>query len=233
MKNITHNIPNAITSLNIIGGMASIICATKGPAPLWGLTGFAWAYIFIGIAAVADFFDGFAARALQAYSPLGKELDSLCDLVSFGVAPSMLLLFTLRQADAQQWLQWCALFPAVCGAFRLARFNTSPEQNAFFTGLPIPANAIFWIGCTAWIADTGITSPWIILPAIIIMGWLMVSDIKLWSMKFKTYSPAANWPRYSLPLAALACCICMDVAGLMWTIIYYLILSIIIKPTGK
>lgn len=232
MKKITRHIPNAITGINLLGGTAAILCATTDAAPS-GLTSLQWAYIFIAIAAVADFFDGFAARALKAYSPMGKELDSLCDLVSFGVAPTVLLFVALGDAGAPVWIRWCALFPALCGAFRLARFNVSPEENSFFTGLPIPANAIFWIGYTselcAWNNGGGLVT----LAVMIVVGWLMVSPVRLWSMKFKTYGFVTNWPRWSVPIVCAVCCVCFGVGGLMWTIVYYVLLSLVVRPVSK
>ena len=91
MNVIVKNIPNTITCMNLTAGVLAIIASFRGAAPMWGLTGYEWCWILIGIAAVADFCDGFAARLLHAYSSLGKELDSLCDLISFGVAPAMLM----------------------------------------------------------------------------------------------------------------------------------------------
>lgn len=97
MNAIVKNIPNSITCLNITAGSIAIIFALQGNSEIYGMAAYNWAYIFIGIAAVMDFLDGFAARLLHAYSELGKELDSLCDAVSFGVAPAMVLFSTLER----------------------------------------------------------------------------------------------------------------------------------------
>ena len=91
MNCIKRNFPNAITCVNVLAGTAAIMAMLHSDASLWGLGALQWAWILVGVAAVADFLDGFAARALGAYSALGKELDSLCDLVSFGVAPAVMV----------------------------------------------------------------------------------------------------------------------------------------------
>ena len=102
MNPVKANIPNSITCINLVAGCLAIIAAAKGDNFLWGMHAYQWAFIFIAIGAVADFLDGFAARALHAYSNLGKELDSLCDLVTFGVAPCMIVFHLLDQCGDQQ-----------------------------------------------------------------------------------------------------------------------------------
>jgi len=123
MNIIKRNIPNTITCLNLLSGVVAIIFASKGDAVIMGISAFCWAYIFIAVAAVADFLDGFAARALGAYSDMGKELDSLCDMVSFGVAPAFILYQTLTVHQAPEWVAWLTPLVAIGGALRLARFQ--------------------------------------------------------------------------------------------------------------
>ena len=184
----------------------------------------------MGVAAVADFLDGFAARALGAYSALGKELDSLCDLVSFGVAPAVMVHQCVLTYGGEAWVAWVAPLIAVAGALRLARFNTAPENNRVFTGLPIPANAIFWIGFTAWYSDLGMMPGWITLGAIVIVSWLMISPLRLFTLKFTSRKAAANWPKGAIAVLAVVLCACLGVAGLMWTVICYLCLSAAMQP---
>ncbi|MDE6683100.1 MAG: CDP-diacylglycerol--serine O-phosphatidyltransferase, partial [Muribaculaceae bacterium] len=162
MNTIKKNIPNSITCLNILAGLLSIVCSIKGESPLWGLRGYEWGYILIGIAAVADFLDGFCARLLHAYSEMGKELDSLCDLVSFGVAPAF-AVYACMDANGEEWMKWLALLIPVAGALRLARFNVDTRQTVNFIGLPIPANAIFWIGYTSMVyaGSALLANPWV------------------------------------------------------------------------
>lgn len=125
------------------------------------------------------FCDGFAARLLHAYSSLGKELDSLCDLVSFGVGPSLLIFNCMTETSATPWLAWMVFLIPVCGALRLARFNVDDRQTTSFIGLPIPANAIFWIGYSALAYQNVdfLTAWYCFLPILVVESWLMVSPV--------------------------------------------------------
>ena len=225
MNCIKRNIPNAITCLNVVSGTFAVLAALHGNAPGWGLTALQWAWILVGVAAVADFCDGLAARALRAYSPLGKELDSLCDLVSFGLAPAVITAQVILLNGGAPWLAWCTPLIAVCGALRLARFNVAPEDNSAFTGLPIPANAIFWVGFAAWYTDMGMMPTWLTLACLLIFSWLMVSPLRLFTLKFRTWGWRGNAHRWTLIAAAPLLVLCAGVAGLMWTIVFYVALS--------
>lgn len=233
MNAITIYLPNCFTLLNLLAGTMSIICAFKGTGPLWGLEGWQWGAIFIGIGAVADFFDGFFARLLKAYSDLGKELDSLSDLVSFGVAPA-LLVFNVMEATpgVDPWMKWCMLLVPAVAAMRLARFNIDTRQTSFFIGMPVPANAIFWIGFCALVAENAafLTLPAVFCPVIALECWLMVSGIKLMSLKFHDYRfRGLNIWRYAIILAAAVLVFCMGVAGLLWLIVFYVLLCLCVK----
>lgn len=229
---IVRNIPNTITCLNIIGGTAAIICASKGNVQMWGLSAWQWAWIFIGISALADFCDGLSARLLGAYSDMGKELDSICDVVSFGVAPAILLYNAILAAHAPEWLAWTSLLIPIGGALRLARFNTDPNQATTFTGLPIPANAVFWIGFTSLYYELHGINNWITLICIIGMSWLMVSSLRMFSLKFHGLGWKGNTQRWMLVLATLLFIIAGGITGLMWTILYYSASSAFMKFTG-
>lgn len=229
MNVITRNIPNTITCLNLAAGIMAILCASHGDETWWGgLAAYNWAYIFIGIAAVADFLDGFAARLLHAYSSLGKELDSLCDMVSFGVAPAVVMHYCLGAAGAAEWTRWVVILIPVCGALRLARFNIDTRQSTSFIGLPIPANAIFWIGYSALVyAGTGFVSEWyVVLLTVLFKSWLMVSPLHLFSLKFKTWGWRGNQWRWLLILTAPVLVFCMGVPGLMWLIVAYVLYGV-------
>lgn len=231
MQNIIKNLPNYITALNLGAGTLAIIAASFCLEPFWGLKGFQWAFIFIGIAAVADFMDGFTARMTHAYSALGKQLDSLSDLVSFGVAPALTLFFLLKNIGVDHWLCWTAILIPVAGAFRLAKFNIDDSQTTSFKGLPIPANAIFWIGYASFIFN-GIEflSKWyVFLCFLIIECWLMNSNIPMFSLKMKNLSLKENWQRYLLILAAGVFCFTLGVGGLFWLILFYVLCSIAFK----
>lgn len=223
---ITRHIPNSITCCNLICGIVACIAALHGADPLWGgLEGYKWAFIFIGGSTVFDFLDGFSARLLHAYSAIGKELDSLSDLVSFGVAPSLMVFTTMNLYNGGAWISWLALFIAVCGALRLARFNVDDRQSTSFIGLPIPASAIFWIGGIAWIHVNGYPGDGPMAAVIIIMSLLMVSNLKMFSLKFKNLRWTDNFRRYVLILAAVLFFVTQGLPGFAWTVIFYVLLS--------
>ena len=231
LKRIISWIPNSITSLNLLSGCAACIMSFHLGETFAGLTAAVWVYIFIGAAAVFDFCDGAAARLLKAYSLIGKELDSLSDLVSFGLAPAMLLLNTMLGAG-NGWTSYLALFIPVMGALRLAKFNVDDRQTTSFIGLPIPANAIFWVGAVAWMNIHSLPPVWITLILIAVVSLLMVSEIPMFSLKFKNFAWRENVRRYAIILAAILFVATEGVPGLAWTIILYLLLSIFGRKTA-
>ena len=155
MRSIIGAIPNTITCLNLISGCVAIFMAFHLNDTFGPLQGASWAMLAIGAAAVFDFLDGASARLLKAFSPLGKDLDSLSDLVSFGVAPAMLMLNTMLAYGTYAWPAFAMLVVPAFGALRLAKFNNDSEQATIFRGLPIPANAIFWLGVYGWVSQYG------------------------------------------------------------------------------
>lgn len=193
------------------------------------LTGYQWAFIFIAAAAVFDFCDGASARLLHAYSNVGKELDSLADLVSFGLAPSLLLYNSISYFQGNEEAICCAglpaLFIAAMGALRLARFNVDDRQTTEFIGLPIPANAIFWIGFIAWNHSHIYVGQWVIWGFIIVLGLLMVCNMRMFSLKFRNFSLRENFRRYVIIVGAVLFVIFEGLSGLAWTIVLYLALS--------
>lgn len=230
INKITKSIPNTITSLNLLSGVIAIFFAFHLTKNISGLPGYQWAMISIFAAAVFDFCDGASARLLGAYSDIGKELDSLSDLVSFGVAPAMLLLNSLLLITGGHWVSFFALIIPVAGALRLAKFNVDTTQSTSFSGLPIPANALFWIGFTAWIMSHGQCPGWPWL--VIIIGFissLMVSRMRMFSLKFKNFNLKENFSRYVIIVTAIVSVVLYGVAGLMWTIILYILISAVAK----
>lgn len=228
MNKIIKNIPNCITALNLGAGTLAIIAASYSISPLWGLTGYKWAFIFIAIGALADFLDGFAARLLKSSSDLGKELDSLCDLVTFGVAPALTLFFLLKDIAVDPWLCWTTLLIPISAAFRLARFNLDTRQTSVFIGLPVPANAMFWIGYAALICQgVQFLSVWYVFLCFLVAEcWLMNSGLTMCSLKIKTLGFKENVQRYLLILAAAVFCFTLGVAGLFWLTIFYVFCGI-------
>ena len=228
MKAIRNNIPNAITSLNLLFGCLACIAAFHCSETMCGtdLKGYQWAFIFIALAAVADFFDGLVARLIHAVSNIGAELDSLADLVSFGLAPALVLYNIMLQQGAGHWALVSLLLP-VFGAIRLARFNVDTNQTTTFTGLPIPANAIFWIGFTSWYA-TYPTPLWMVIVLILALSLLMVCNLRMFSLKMHNLSSLKqNWAQYLQVVATVAFLVLMGLKGLAPAIMLYVLLSII------
>lgn len=239
MNRVIKQIPNFITSLNLIAGSLAVIFAIDGHL--------IWAGIFICLAAVFDFIDGFAARLLKAYSDIGKQLDSLADLVSFGLAPAA-ILFTLLEFSmfgknqpihliAASWSQWMILFSAllmpVLGAVRLARFNARQSDEPFFRGLPIPANGIFWASMGLMLEVSKfpelfqhIFSTRILLILGLFTSGMMVITLPMFSLKVKTLKWKENWYRYIFLLTAIVLLATLNVYGLAATILVYIFLNI-------
>ena len=228
IKAIRNNIPNAITSLNLLFGCMACIMAFHCFDSMCGtsIKGYQWAFIFIALSAVADFFDGLVARLLHAVSGIGKELDSLADSVSFGLAPALVLYNIMIGQGAGHWALFALLLP-VFGALRLARFNIDPNQSTVFTGMPIPANAIFWIGFTAWYAIHPVTL-WIVILLIVVLSLLMVCNLRMFSLKMHNLSSLKqNWAQYLQIIATVAFVAVLGLPGLAAAISLYVLLSII------
>ena len=232
MNAIRNNIPNAITSLNLLfGSMACIAAFSCFDTVCGGLKGYELAFVLIALSALADFLDGLVARLLHAVSGLGAELDSLADLVSFGLAPALVLYNIMLGQGAGHWALIALLLP-VFGALRLARFNIDTKQSTTFTGLPIPANAIFWIGFTAWYAIHPIPL-WLVILFIVALSLLMVCNLRMFSLKMHNLSSLKqNWAQYLLVIATVALVIFMGLPGLAAAIALYVLLSIIKKETN-
>ncbi|MDE6382969.1 MAG: CDP-diacylglycerol--serine O-phosphatidyltransferase [Paramuribaculum sp.] len=236
MQSIRNNIPNGITCLNLLCGALACIMAFSFEREIDGLLGYEWSFILIGAAAVFDFCDGAAARLLGAYSPKGKELDSLADLISFGLAPSLLMynMLTLQLQGEYHWLPFLSLIIAVYGALRLAKFNVDTRQTTSFIGLPIPANAIFWIGYITLAQKGAVEIPaWVSVVVMIVMALLMVSEIPMFSLKFKNFGLKDNLRRYLILVAAVVFVITAgDLSGLAWTIVLYVLMSLVGKKSA-
>ena len=181
---ITKHIPNPITCLNLFSGSMAVYYAFLGNYEL--------VFALVLLAAVFDFFDGFAARLLKAYSPMGKELDSLADMVSFGLAPGAVAFSLLRQTAFPEWLAFAGFIIPVFSALRLAKFNIDERQTTSFIGMPTPANAIFWVNAAFSFSGLLIENSWAILILIVVMSGLLVAEIPMFSLKFKNFSWKSN-----------------------------------------
>ena len=182
MSGITRHIPNTITSLNLICGSLGVICAFEGRLD--------YSFILMLAAAVCDFCDGLCARLLNAYSAVGKELDSLADLVSFGLLPAMMFHVAVSDAGAEGFLSWIPLAIVVFSALRLAKFNVDESQTENFLGLATPACAMIIGSFFYYTANSpdSMMAAWIGKPVFIILSSailsaLMVSRIPTFSTK--------------------------------------------------
>jgi CDP-diacylglycerol--serine O-phosphatidyltransferase len=192
------------------------------------------ALVFILIASVMDFLDGFAARLLGAYSKLGAELDSLADIVSFGLAPACIVFSFLTSIEGHAsllvGLPFFAFLLPIFAALRLAKFNIDTRQTSSFLGLPVPANALFWASFIPAIAHSNLTnfhSQVIMITLISFFCFLMVSELPMFSLKFKTYKWKENrWP-YGLILSAILLLILFKLNGICLIVCMYIFLSAI------
>ena len=228
---ITKYIPNTITCFNLASGCFATIMALQGDLKA--------AIIWIIIAAIFDFSDGLAARLLKAYSPLGKELDSLSDIVSFGVAPGMSLYVLLATAVGSleisgiSWLPYLAFVIPVFSGLRLAKFNVDERQSTSFIGMPVPAHALLW-GSLSYVLQPFITNHalYILIACLIASmatSYLLVSEVPMFSMKVKSLKWKGNELRYILIVFGLLFLLLFGFLGIAGTMLLYIILSLFNK----
>ena len=245
-------IPNIFTLLNLICGCIAITYilqngitidyASQEPIVLsekmW------MASLFIAIAAAVDFLDGFVARLFNATSEMGKQLDSLADVVSFGVAPSMIVYQFLRMSfvagenglNISIVFLWPAFIIAAAGAYRLARFNLDTTQSFGFKGVPIPAVGlliaslplIYWNTDVEFVRNL-LLNKWFLYALVIAVSWLMVSTLPLMALKFKNVSVKDNLPKYILVGFTLLAAIIFHWFAVPLVFIFYIILSLFFK----
>ena len=197
--------------------------------------------LFIIIGAVFDFFDGMVARLLNVSSPIGKELDSLADVITFGAAPSAIIFSQLYVMSypvflepLRDYLPYTAFIMAAFSALRLAKFNLDKRQALGFIGLPTPANALFWGSLLVGVGEKLETRPWVLyflLAGILISSWLLVSEIPMFALKFKHWSFKGNEVKY---LFLITCCplvVIFGISSFAIIIAWYVILSAIVKQS--
>lgn len=260
------HLPNLLTLGNLFCGCIAIayvlsaqpylsMSVQNGALPNWqwifGMEQMYMGSIFIGIAAICDMLDGFVARALKVFSPIGKDLDSLADVVSFGVAPSVIMFKFLWDALMQEknafdvsMLGMAPAFLIACfAALRLARFNiTSDKQKGYFIGMPTPAvgilvgsfPAVMWMSSNP--ASKAIASvlqnKWALYLIIALLCWLMVSGVKFIKMIPSGWSMAAAWPQLVIVIVAGISIPLFSVAAIPIAFVVYLLLSFIYKQPG-
>ena len=251
-------IPNLFTLLNLVFGCLAIVAILQNgiviqyaedgsqlidiPEKIW------MASLFIGLAAVVDFLDGFVARLFKATSEMGKQLDSLADVVSFCVAPSLILYQFLRMSMAREedglnasviWLV-PAFILAAAGAWRLAKFNIDDSQSYGFKGVPTPAVGlviaslplIYWNDHTQQVVDI-LFNKWILYVVIIVLSWLMVSNLPIMALKFKDYGIKTNLPKIILLVVAILSAFIFHWLAVPIVFIVYIILSLFFKQTSS
>ncbi|MCM0041513.1 MAG: CDP-diacylglycerol--serine O-phosphatidyltransferase [Algoriphagus sp.] len=220
--NLKAQLPNFITLLNLLSGVLGILWVLDGQL-LFG------AY-FVILSAGFDFLDGFAARLMKVQSDMGKELDSLADVVSFGVLPGILLYSLTKTQTDSHILPYLTLIVPLLSAYRLARFNLDTRQSDRFIGLPTPANALLLSTLPHLVAHWPELSPWVTSPiALVVIAWttsiFLVSNLPLIALKFKNSSFADNSYRYILLCLGGFCFAWLQLAGIPLILIAYLLLS--------
>ncbi|MDR1886579.1 MAG: CDP-diacylglycerol--serine O-phosphatidyltransferase [Prevotellaceae bacterium] len=226
MRRLINSIPNILTSGNLFCGCIAVVSALSGDVKT--------AAYFIFAAAILDFFDGFVARLLKAQSPLGVQLDSLADMVSFGVAPSAIIFHVMSVAQLHIGLElpaftpFCAFFIAVFSALRLAKFNIDERQTTEFIGLPTPACTLFFCGLIGFDIFTA-KGFWVLTALVPLFCFLLVCKLPMFSLKIKK-SPGFV-KNYGLQLLLLCCAIVFvalwQLKGISMTIALYILFSVI------
>ena len=233
------HIPNLITCLNVFCGTLAIVMT------LYGQIIIASALILLGM--LFDFFDGMTARALGVKSNMGKELDSLADVVSFGVAPALLayhlLLETLPGHSIFSWPEWnwymkvllaCPLVIPVFSALRLAKFNLDPRQTKTFIGIPTPANALFWVGLVFgkhWSPDIYVVffaNEWVLGISALVLSILLISELPMFSLKISSLGWRSNKSLYLLIIVSLGLAFFLGKAIIMFVIPFYVLINAIV-----
>jgi CDP-diacylglycerol---serine O-phosphatidyltransferase len=233
-QRITRHIPNFLTCLNLFCGCLALVYVFKGQ-----ITVFA---ILVGASLVFDFLDGFTARALKAYSPMGRELDSLADMVTFGVLPGAImyhmfaLSLSLSNAPNESWTKVIGYLPFLITVFsglRLAKFNIDTRQTISFLGMPTPAVTIFVVGLALiveydrYLIAYRFLDPYVIGGLSLVLSFLLVSEIPLFAFKFRNFIWEENKAQFTLLAIAVILVPVLGVTAIPLLVIFYLILSLI------
>ncbi len=219
---ILSPIPNLMTLGNLACGCLGIIFLFEGKSE--------WVFYFVLVGAILDFGDGFAARLLKADSALGKELDSLADMVTFGVLPGLLMYDLIQTAGGETILSYGGLLIALFSALRLARFNIDTRQSENFIGLPTPANALIITSLPFWMR-IGDYFPFEWDAAIVFLGIsmvsaaLLVSPLNLLGLKFTNLIWKDQWPRFSLLIASFILLVILGWYAIPLILIIYILIS--------
>ena len=232
---ITRNIPNTITCCNLISGCIATLSAFMGEIHM--------ALLWIIIGAIFDFFDGMSARLLHVSSPTGKELDSLADDITFGMAPAAIVFYEMGimeypafLAPVQPYMPFVAFLIAAFSALRLAKFNLDERQAMGFIGLPTPANALFWGALLVGAGDIIENTTWMV-PVVIVMillsCWLLVSEIPMFALKFKHWGWKGNEVKYLFLITCVPLLIVFGVTAFAIIIAWYVLLSALVNKRNR
>lgn len=224
---VTKHIPNTLTSCNLISGCIAIVFALSA--------NYTMALTFIVVGAVFDFFDGMSARLLGVSSPIGKELDSLADVVTFGVAPSSMIYTLMLTLSKSGWnetlafaIPYVAFVMAAFSALRLAKFNLDERQTTSFIGLPTPANALFWgalIVGNENVFDENSYYIYLLIILVFVSSWLLVAEIPMFALKFKHWGWRDNKVKYVFLISCLPILLIFGISGISVIIAWYICLS--------
>ena len=231
MNAITKNIPNSITCLNLLSGCFACLFAYKGEYDIVALC--------IGLSALFDFLDGMAARLLHAYSPMGKELDSLADDITFGFAPAAIVFSLFKEVHypdfllpIAEYMPYTAFLIAVFSALRLGKFNIDPRQSSSCIGMPTPANALFWgslvVGGHSFLISDSFNAIYLFI-LVLIMSLLLIAEIPMFSLKFKNLTWSQNKVSYIFLIVCIPLLLIFKISGFAAVIIWYIILSLLTK----
>ncbi|MBN8578929.1 MAG: CDP-diacylglycerol--serine O-phosphatidyltransferase [Cytophagales bacterium] len=216
---VLRHLPNALTCANLVCGCLGILNLFGGSQPtayfIWAAVGF-------------DFLDGFAARGLKVSSPIGKELDSLADVVSFGVLPSLAMFQWIGLTTQTEYIPFVALLLAVFSALRLAKFNVDQNQSESFIGLPTPANALF-ISALPFLPNAltaSVFSLYGLLSITLLFSWLLVAPIHLFALKFKNFTWRDNQVRFTFLMLSVLLLVLLKAGALPLIILMYVGLSL-------
>lgn len=232
---IIRNIPNSITSCNLFCGCIASYMAFQSDYDL--------AMLFIVLGAVFDFFDGMSARLLKVSSPIGKELDSLADNITFGLAPSAIVFSLFKQmvvpefiSNVSLYIPYAAFIISVFSALRLAKFNLDERQTSSFIGMPTPANALFWASLAISLNTNPVLNSYFnaisLFLLVVVMSFLLVSELPMFSLKFKNLRWSDNKIKYIFLLVSIVLLLLFGVNGLSAVIAWYIVLSVITCKMG-
>ncbi len=233
MNFIKNNLANAFTLGNLFSGSIGVINLVDGNYKV--------AAVCIIISLVLDFLDGFVARALKANSNLGAQLDSLADMVSFGLLPGVTMFKALEGFGNQFMdfelpfqLKYLGLFVALFSCLRLAIFNLDEEQSYYFKGLNTPSNTVLLFGMYYAFQETGMfwrtfENPVFLVGLIASSCWLLISPIKMIALKFKSMKLKDNYPKLILLLGGILLISILGLAGIPMVIVFYIIVSLIFQ----